>query len=359
MSLLALAPERYAGLDHPGDAYALGLFAEVGVALRNALPALHGISAEHVLAVGASQSAMYLTTFVNAVDPLGGPSGAFDGYLLQGRGGAGVPIEGWDPASIRLRHDDDHAARRARLSGADRIRADARVPVIVVQSETDVFGSLRYLPARQDDSERFRLWEVAGAAHCDTYFLHASPHDDGTLDAAELAAHLAHTDLGVEGTRPMNDGPQMHYVLQRALDALDRWVRNGTPPSAAPRLEVDPAGRLLVDAHGIAHGGIRTPWVDAPVAVASGLGQAGVLHELMGTSRRFGAAELAERWPGGAEEHAAAHTAATDAAIDAGFLTPADRAEILALGRGAWPTEPDVDVTSSGRVRPDQEVRGP
>jgi hypothetical protein len=51
---------------------------------------------------------------------------------------------------------------------SNNIRDDARVPVIVVQSETDVLGTLVYLPARQPDNERFRLWEVAGAAHCDT-----------------------------------------------------------------------------------------------------------------------------------------------------------------------------------------------
>ena len=333
MHLQAVDPDRYADLDHPGDAYAFDLFTQVGRAVRATLPDLHGVPVESLLAAGASQSAMYLTTYVNAVDR---HAAVFDGFLLQGRGGAGVPIEGWDPASIRLRDDDDLEVRRARLAGRDHIRADARVPVIVVQSETDVLGSLAYLPARQDDGVRFRLWEVAGASHCDTYFLHAAPHDDGRRAPSELAELIGRTDLGADA-RPINCGPQMHYVLQRAFAALDAWVRDGTPPAAADRLAVDSDGRLVVDAVGNARGGVRSPWVDAPVSVLSGLGQDGVLLELMGTSRPLDAGELARRWPGGPAEHAEQFRLATDAAVAAGVLLAADRVEIAALGPLTWP----------------------
>jgi len=75
------------------------------------------------------------------------------------------------------------------------------------------------------------------------------------------------------------------YVLQRAFDALDRWVRDGTPPPSAARLAVDGEGALGVDDAGIARGGVRTPWVDAPVAVLSGLGQPGGSAEHMDSSR--------------------------------------------------------------------------
>jgi hypothetical protein len=333
LSLRDTAPERYGDLEHPGDAHAFGLFSEVARALRAGLPALHGIPVDTLLAAGASQSAMYLTTYVNAVDP---EAQAVDGVLLQGRAGAGVPIEGWDPSSIRFRDGDDPAIRARRLHGRDRIRDDVRVPVLVVQSETDVLGTLAYLPARQDDGERFRLWEVAGAAHCDTYFLHASPHDTGRLPVAELASLLARTDLG-EGTRPMNCGPQMHYVLQRAVAALDEWARHGTPPAPADRLVVDDAGRLVIDAVGNARGGVRTPWVDAPVHRLSGLGQSGPLLELMGTSEALTAGELADRWPGGRAEHAAAFADATRVAAAAGVVLADDVEEIVSLGSRAWP----------------------
>jgi hypothetical protein len=41
------------------------------------------------------------------------------------------------------------------------------VPVLVVQTESDVLGVIGYARARQDDTDRFRLWEVAGTAHAD------------------------------------------------------------------------------------------------------------------------------------------------------------------------------------------------
>jgi len=43
-----------------------------------------------------------------------------------------------------------------------RIRTDLSVPVLTFQTETDLpAGLLGYVDARQDDSTRFRLWEVA------------------------------------------------------------------------------------------------------------------------------------------------------------------------------------------------------
>ncbi|GIU85842.1 MAG: hypothetical protein KatS3mg009_0357 [Acidimicrobiia bacterium] len=334
LSLLEVDPGRYGSLHHPGDAHALGIFGAVGRALRDALPRLHGLRVDRMIAAGASQSAMYLTTYVNAIQPR---DAVFDAFLLQGRAGRAAPVGGWDPAAVSLR-DDDAAANRARLRGADRIRDDTGVPVIVVQSETDVFGRLASLPARQPDSDHFRWWEVAGAAHCDTYFLCAAPHDDGRLPVADLAALVDRAETsGLPAELPINAGPQMHYVMQRAVDALRDRLARGTEPPTAPPLALDGPDTLAVDEHGIARGGLRTPWVDAPVAALSGLGQPGELAGLMGTTRRFTPAELAARYPGGRDEHAAAFEAATARAVAAGHLLRTDTPEITALGRAAWP----------------------
>jgi hypothetical protein len=335
VSLRESAPERYGALAHPGDAYAFDLFSTVGRAVLDALPQLHGVPVVRSLAVGASQSAMYLTTYVNAVDP---DAAVFDGFLLQGRAGAGVPIEAWDPASIRFDPDDDPSIRRARLFGRDRTRDDTRVPVIVVQSETDVFGSLQYLGARQDDGSHFRLWEVAGAAHCDTYFLNVAAHDTERLPPTEFSALLGNATTSTLA-KPMNCGPQMHYVLQRAVTALNTWTREGDAPARAPRLDLDVNGRLAVDQLGIATGGVRTPWVDAPTSVLSGLGQPGVLEELMGTSRPLTRDELAARWPSGRAQYTEAFECSTADAVARGFLLGDDAEEIAALGALAWPAK--------------------
>jgi hypothetical protein len=327
LGLRHAAPERYGALDHPGDAFSFDIFTQAARAVRELLPERYGLPVQRVVATGASQSAFHLTTYVNAVDP---HASGVEGFLLQGRAGAGAPIEGWtferfDPA--------DNEARRRLLAGCDQIRDDARVPVMVVQSETDVFGRLGYLPARQRDTDRFRLWEVAGAAHCDTYFLCASPFDSGSLPAAELAALLARAgESGIPTELPINSGPQMHFVLQRAFDALDRWMRAGTRPPSAERLAVGDEGRLGTDELGIARGGVRTPWVDAPTAVLSGLGQPGDMTELFGTTRPLDDLAKAARYPRGRDEYLEHFRAATLRAVSTGFLLAADSEEIDALG---------------------------
>jgi hypothetical protein len=208
---------------------------------------------------------------------------------------------------------------------------------MVVQSETDIFGSLRYLPARQPDSEHFRLWEVAGSAHCDTYFLCASPQDSGTLPVEDLAALIARADAsGMPAPRPINSGPQMHFVLQRAFDALVQWTGKGVAPPSADRIATEPDGTPAADRLGIARGGVRSPWVDAPLAVLSGLGQPGFPVDLFGTTAPFDAATRAELYPRGRDDFVERFAAATDAAVTAGFLLEADATDIVGLGAAAW-----------------------
>jgi hypothetical protein len=321
------APERYGTLAHPGDAFSFDIFTQVARAARDLLPDRYGVTVDRVIATGASQSAFYLTTYINVLDAR---LAAVDAFLLQGRAGAGAPIAGWDL-------DVEFEERRRSLVGREQIRADARVPVMVVQSETDVFGALAYLPARQPDGDRFRLWEVAGAAHCDTYFLCAAALDSGSLPSAELAALIDRADSsGIPTDVPINAGPQMHFVLQRAIDAVDQWIRNGALPPSAARLGVDADNELARDAFGIARGGVRTPWVDAPLVALSGLGQPGLMTELFGTTRPIAPELLDARYPNGRVDYVAQFRAATHTAVEGGFVLRADVAEIEGLGDAAW-----------------------
>ena len=78
-------------------------------------------------------------------------------------------------------------------------------------------------------------------------------------------------------------------------------------------------------------GGIRTPHVDVPVAVLSGLGNGGgPIAFLSGSTQPFDAAQLAELYPSRAD-YLARFAAATDAAVEAGFVLAADADEIIAV----------------------------
>jgi hypothetical protein len=324
---------RYGSLVHPGDAFAFDVYGQVGRALRApGSGPLGPLATQRLIAIGESQSAGFLVTYVNAVDPI---ERVFDAFLVHGRPGTAAALDGG-----YLRAADragDLSKLSAQMTAGHRIREDVRVPVLTFQSETDVvmLGGGR---ARQPDSERFRLWELAGAAHFDTYGLVAAHFDREGIAVEELAEHLAPTAqvVGMSAASPVNSGPQQHYVLNAALDHLVRWVRDGTPAPEAPRLaSPDPAGTALVrDELGIARGGVRTPWVEAPTAVLSGdpPGGDGFLF-LFGRTEPLAAESLARLYPGGADEHRKRFEAATADALRAGVLLEADADEIRALAR--------------------------
>jgi hypothetical protein len=330
MPLKQANPKRYAELDHPGDAYAYGIYSEVGRVLRaKGSGPLGKLVAERVLAVGESQSAGFMVSYVNAIDPL---DMRYDGFLIHGRPGGAAAIDG---TYLRASPDGDVSKASAERTEAHRIREDARVPVLTVQSETDVvrLGSGR---ARQPDSKHFRLWELAGASHFDTYGLIASQIDHEGVPIEALAAKLAPTDkpMGMAADAAINSGPQQHYVLNAAIMHLERWVQDGSPPPEAPRLEATDAeaANLVRDENGIVLGGIRTPWVDVPTAALSGdaPGGEGFLF-LFGKTLPFDEATLARLYPGGADEHRARFEAATDEAVLDGFILEEDAEEIYAL----------------------------
>ena len=119
--------------------------------------------------------------------------------------------------------------------------------------------------------------------------------------------------------------------MQAALAGLHDWVRTGRPMPAAPPLEI--AGdKLVLDSDGLARGGLRTPWVDVPIAVTSGRGDDSTeLSFIFGSGEPFDADELRPPLPGWSRGIPGAVHAALDAAIAAGHLCAADRAEILEL----------------------------
>jgi len=295
-------PERYGTLEHPGDRYSFDMFRQIAEALKEAGPdeetdaVLGGPRPARVLAIGESQSAIYLTSYINAVQAF---SQVIDGFLVHSRGAGAASLSG-EPIAPQ------------NVTEGVRIRADGAAPVLVVETEGDLQPPLAYRLARQPDSERLAVWEVAGTAHADDYLI------------GEGAAFF-----GIDW--PINAGPQQ-YVIRAALRALANWTAAGTPPPAAPPIqfasELPPA--IARDEAGNAIGGVRTPLVDVPVATLSGEGPAGkLLGWLVGQTVPLPADELARRY-GDHAGYLAAFTESLDATIALGFVLPEDRAALLA-----------------------------
>lgn len=302
--LKAFDPARYGDLKHPGDAFSYDIYTQVGRALRQegGSNPLGDLDVQRLLAVGESQSAFALTTYVNGVQPL---TEEFDGFIIHSRGGAAAPLgkpgEGIDIAGT--------------IAGQPTtIRTDLEVPVITVQTESDVLGILDSYPSRQDDNDKFRLWEIAGTAHADYYQLGA-------------------TEELLKCPKPINRG-QQSFVLKAALRQLEDWAKNGEAPPKAARLDVDSSGAQPVYKHddvGNVTGGVRTPAVEAPVDVLSGLPAEGanVICMLMGSTTPIPPADLARMYDS-PKAYDDDYATAADAAIDAKFVLEDDREALIA-----------------------------
>jgi hypothetical protein len=105
-------------------------YSQAGRAVRGSAGAkvLGPLAAKRLLATGDSQSAVFLTTYVNAIDPI---AKVYDGYLIHSRFASAASIEG-----ASMLGDQATCLRRSKL------RADLRVPVITVITETDLIGGL-------------------------------------------------------------------------------------------------------------------------------------------------------------------------------------------------------------------------
>ena len=330
MSLKSQDPARYAPLSHPGDAFCHDIFSQVGELVR-ADGVLDGLRPERVIAVGESQSAMFLTTYVNAVDPL---ARVYDGFLVHSRFAGAAPLDG---ESI---FDESRSA----VPQAVRFRPDLRVPLLTIITETDLFGGVRfgYYFARQPENEWLRVWEIPGAAHADNYTIQVAPIDSGSAPLADIVAAYAPTKslMGQQLGHYINFAPQHHYVAQAAIAALNGWVRTGEPaPTAAPiKVSETDQPQPILDPNGLAQDGVRTPWVDVPIARTSGVGaDESIMAMIFGSGEPFDTATLRRLYPGGPTEYLERFTAALDTAIQSGFILQADRAEILELAVATYP----------------------
>ncbi|MEX1217749.1 MAG: alpha/beta hydrolase domain-containing protein [Acidimicrobiales bacterium] len=264
--LKSFDPVRYGSLSHPGDNYSYDMFSQAGaVVRRNSSAVLGDLKVKNVMAMGESQSASRLTTYINGIAPT---AKVFDGYFVHSRSGNAAPL------SV------DPLPAVSPVLGTT-IRADFGLPVLTFSAETDVAGARGYVKARQPDTETFRGWEATGTAHADYYNLGGGGFDngDGKNDITYFASMLAPPNSVYDGlitcAAGINTGPHT-YILRTALRDLNTWITKGVVPASQPQLEVDAAGTgYNVDELGIAKGGIRTPHVDVPIAVLTGLGQKG------------------------------------------------------------------------------------
>jgi hypothetical protein len=294
------SPVRYGSLDVsadgsvPTDVLSYDIFAQGMEAIRDpqGVNVLGGAAPRTIIAMGASQSAGRLGTYINALHAeLGAP---VDAYFL--------------------------------MIGGARVREDLDVPVFKLLSETDVPGQVR---ARQPDTDKFRHWEIAGTSHSSRRT---------SMNAGPLTKRYHVERAAANCTYPTYPRVPMNYALAAVYDHMTAWVQKGVAPPIAPRIEVE-GNEIKRDASGNALGGIRLAEFDPAVALNSGANTGDGFCRLYGRYEPFDDATIAGLYP----SHGA-YTAAANKRIDenlkAGYIVAADakqsraRAEQSIFGRG-------------------------
>jgi hypothetical protein len=315
---------RYASLSHPGDSYSYDIFSLAGrLAGETASPLLGGLTADVVIADGESQSASRMVTYINAIQPV---EHVYDGFFVHSRGRSGSSLSQSPLPSVSL-------------PSPTPIRDDLDVPVMVVQAEGDVINS--DLAIRQDDTQMFRSWEMAGTSHADSYTIL------GTRDPGN--GSYAHTMFGflsvpynpsVFGcTYGFNAGPQT-WILQAAYRGLDTWIRTGDAPPIGARLTATSTSpvELARDVNGNALGGVRSPHVDAPLATLDSVNSAQPggfgFCRLFGRTIPFSSARVEELYPT-MFDFLQEWSNAIDTSVANGFLLYVD-GEDLKAAANAW-----------------------
>jgi Alpha/beta hydrolase domain len=312
--LAAWDPQRYGTLSIPTDECSYDIFSQVGKAVgadrdRSGVDPLGGLDVRKVIAVGASQSAGRLSTYVNAIHPL---DRVFDGFILQIYFGSGTPLEGGDrtvsPAALTR-------AERPALRGTNLLR-ELDVPVMVVNTELEAIACHG---VRQPDTEHLVTWETAGTTHV-------------AVQSQILRNQKYEREFGVTPELPENmNRIAITPYYDAALNHMNRWADGGAPAPSQPKIEfTGDEPRVVRDEHGIAVGGIRLPQVAAPVATNSSIPvSTDFSGSLRGSNQPFDPALLDELY-GSEEAYLAQFEAAARRAVDAGVMLDRDVAPAVA-----------------------------
>lgn len=295
-------PTRYGSLDVPSIDLCFDIFSQAAQAVgpdRTVLPndPMNGMVVERLIAVGGSQSAGWLATYYNAVQPI---ENLFDAFLIQLYFGSGNPLE-----------------TDLEMPDSLRFREDGTAPVMVLNTENE---TLSYAPARQPDTNRFRLWEYAGLNHT------------GGVDG--VARIDAYTEREFDFTFPVPNCGRAVDTIDSApiaaagLVAVDAWVRTGVPPASLPPIELvgDPTD-VVRDVYDNAIGGIRIPPIAVPTAtrVSPAAERANIQCFLLGYEIPFTGDELRRLYPSRATYVSRVRRAAFEAQR-LGVLLPEDAA---------------------------------
>ncbi len=354
--LKAWDPQRYGALGDSNDGQSYDIFTQAAEAVRaDSATLLGGLKPQKLIATGDSQSAFRIDTYVNAIQPL---THAFDGFMAVGRAVTAAPL------GNGLISTSPFPAL---------IRTDNTAPFIQLNTQGDIV-ELDAAAARQPDNNYLRTWELPGASHIDaheaTYELETIAREQPTVPIPRcvFGTPIEGTGTPLDGINQVNNMP-LFEVEDAAMADLHDWVSNGVPAPHAQPISTIPVSLglydlVLSDQYGIGQGGIRMPEAQAPVedyspinfstTSSSDLSPAAIVSEaesaltalstgsinnaavrsaglclLSGYFTDLSSSTLQGLYPTLAS-YVSRYTAAANAEVAAGFMTPADAAAAIA-----------------------------
>jgi len=260
-----------------------------------------------VIAIGASQSAGRLSTYINAIHPLPPSLGGrtFNGYMLQIYFGSGTPIEASDrPPPI------DRNAPRQTARPKNLIRDDLDVPAMIINTELEAIACF---DVRQPDTEKFVTWESAALTHV-------------SYQAQVIRNKKYDRDFGITPPAASEEVNRIYIqpYYDAALNNMNRWVNTGIPAPSQPLINFNSEGEVIRDEHGIAEGGIRLPQAAVPVAVNSSIPVTQDFSgRLRGSNKPFDSAKLKSMY-GDENSYLKQFKGASNNAVEAGVMLTRD-----------------------------------
>ena len=196
------------------------------------------------------------------------------------------------------------------------------VPVIEVVAQGEI-GADYQRPDSDQANDRFRIYEVAGAAHIDKWAYRELPtmQDQQTAMGTPGQGTPAWPfNVKCEPEITLQEHPLLKYIFDGAFVNLEQWAEKGIAPPKAERISMK---------DGVATGGVRNPYVDVPAAsYATTTPGPGTCREL-GSTTPFDSARV-ETLYGNHKNYEAKVAQSVDGMVKERWITESDARKIKA-----------------------------
>ena len=263
-------PVRYGPLNFTEDGLNWDIIGQVGRLLKTRIPdnPLQGYDVERLYAQGWSGGGALLLIYISdgfherVRMPDGGP--IFDGYLVGEP--SGYPrINATAPA----------------IPDSDPRQKVQPIDVPTISLHTRPQRSDRRRPDGDRPSDRYRVYEVAGAAHNNIRLPRITNQPDDVFSGSRCVHEVSRFP--------------MHHFFKSTLARLDAWAARSVTPPPSQRIAFNSDGTAVLDEHGNPVGGVRSSYLDVPIAryFANAPASGGGACRLDGAQEHFSPGELA------------------------------------------------------------------